>query len=119
MNKIKQPLIPLLCRLCGVTSHSVIVQHGKGIEGFFITPMKNQTDEERKEKNKIRSAAWRKANPEKIKTAKDKWRLKNPEKVKLQKRRWRSANLEKIRKSKASYRARNLEKLKESENINN
>lgn len=113
MNKIKQPSIPLLCRLRGVTSHSVIVQHSKGIEGFFITPM---TEEERKEKNRIRSAEWRKANPEKIKTAKDKWRLKNPEKVKLQKRRWRANNLEKIRKSKASYRARNLEKLKEFEN---
>ena len=139
MNKIKQPPIPLPCRLCGVTSHSVIVQHGEGIGGFFITPM---TDQERKaataarkkawraanrekekarraelhaanpEKQKAADAAYRAANPEKRKATKDKWRAANPDKVREQNCKWRAANPDKDKSYSLKWRKSNPEKSK-------
>ena len=139
MNKIKQPPIPLPCRLCGVTSHSVIVQHGEGIGGFFITLMTDQERQERqkaadrkwhaanrekvaeknrkwreanREKNAERVRKWRKANPKKVSEMHCKWREANAVRLAEQKRNYHAANCEKINKKRREYRAANLESVR-------
>ena len=109
MNKIKQPPIPLPCRLCGVTSHSVIVQHGEGIGGFFITPM---TDQERKAATAARKKAWRAANREKEKARRAELHAANPEKRKAADAAYRAANPEKEKARIALWKKANPEKYK-------
>jgi hypothetical protein len=109
MNKIKQPPIPLPCRLCGVTSHSVIVQHGEGIGGFFITQM---TDEERKEKARIYAATYYIKNKNKLRAQSAKWQAENKNKIKVQTAKYRDKNREKKKAIDTKYRSENPEKVK-------
>jgi len=106
MNKIKQPPIPLPCRLCGVTSHSVIVQHGEGIGGSLITHM---TEEGRKERKRASNRKWHAANREKAAEKNGKWREANAEKLAEKSRKRRAANTEKMKERDRKYREANRE----------
>jgi hypothetical protein len=52
------------------------------------------TDEERREKERVRLRRWRAANPEAARDAKARWRARNPEQARDVDRRWRTANPE-------------------------
>lgn len=57
---------------------------------------------------RLKSAEWRKNNPEKIVTERTKaknaeWRKANPEKVKASCKKWRKANAEKVKKTRAIW----------------
>lgn len=64
------------------------------------------------EKERARRAAWRAANPEKAKAATDAWRDANPDKQKASRAAWRESNSEKLKADIAAWRKANSEKVK-------
>lgn len=61
---------------------------------------------------KVRTTAWRAANPEKERARRAAWRAANPEKAKAATDAWRDANPDKQKASRAAWRESNSEKLK-------
>jgi hypothetical protein len=64
-------------------------------------------DEARREKNRARDRAWRKANPEKHSARVNAWRRANRERVNAQAKTWRATNSEKRRAQVRKWHAAN------------
>lgn len=72
------------------------------------------TEEEKREKNRLRHKKWRDKNPKKIKAKNKKWRDKNPEKAKAYTKKWYEQNTEKAKANTKKWAKENPEKKKES-----
>jgi hypothetical protein len=68
--------------------------------------------EEQKAQKRVRMAAWRKANSEKVNARQAAWRKANAKKERARKAVWYKANPEKVKAKNAAYYKANPEKVK-------